>query len=69
MIPVSLILTQEGESCRDDADVLLAAALGLPHWIGNPLSTFLTWFLGVFIGQWMLGYKGSYDEYYHESSQ
>jgi len=44
-------------------------ALGVPKIIGGPLSAALTWFLGVFIGKWMLGYKGSYEEYYHESSE
>jgi hypothetical protein len=49
-------------------DTVIAAALGLPKWIGNPFSSFLTWFLGVFIGQWLLGYKGSYDEYFHQGT-
>jgi hypothetical protein len=43
-------------------------ALGVPKVIGGPISTGLTWFLGVFIGKWMLGYKATYEEYYHERS-
>lgn len=43
--------------------------LGLPKSIGIPIAYALTWFLGVFIGKWMLGYKGSYEEYYHEGSE
>ena len=48
--------------------VVIVVALGLPNWIGIPISYALTWVLGVFVGKWMLGYKPSYDEYYHESS-
>jgi len=40
--------------------------LGVPKFIGGPVSFALTWFLGVFVGKWLLGYQGSYDEYYHE---
>lgn len=36
---------------------------------GGPVSTALTWFVGVFIGSWMLGYKGNYKEYYHKAAQ
>lgn len=42
--------------------------LGVPKTIGIPLAYMLTWVMGVFVGKWMLGYKGSYEEYYHESS-
>lgn len=49
--------------------MILVVALNVPKFIGGPVSTGLTWLLGVFIGSWMLGYKGSYEEYYHEASQ
>jgi len=44
-------------------------ALGVPKVVGIPFAYVLTWFLGVFVGKWMLGYKESYEEYYHESSE
>ncbi|RDW70962.1 hypothetical protein BP6252_07525 [Coleophoma cylindrospora] len=44
-------------------------ALGVPQRIGIPIAYGLTWFLGVFVGKWMLGYKASYEEYYHEGSE
>ena len=44
----------------------LVVALRVPKAIGIPASTALTWFLGVFVGKWMLGYQASYDEYFHE---
>jgi mannose-6-phosphate isomerase-like protein (cupin superfamily) len=47
---------------------VLVVALGIPKVIGIPIAYGLTWLLGVFVGKWMLGYKASYDEYYHESS-
>jgi hypothetical protein len=47
----------------------LVVILNVPHVIGDPLSTALTWFLGVFIGRWLLGYKASYEEYSHENSE
>lgn len=37
---------------------------GLPRWIADPIAYGLSWTAGVFIGKWMLGFKGSYDEYY-----
>jgi hypothetical protein len=43
-------------------------ALNVPKVIGGPISKGLTWFLGVFVGKWLLGYKPTYEEYYHESS-
>jgi hypothetical protein len=46
---------------------LLVVALGVPKRIGILLAYVLTWFLGVFVGKWMLGYKASYEGYYHES--
>jgi len=42
--------------------------LRIPKLIGIPLSTMLTWFLGVFLGKWIFGYQGSYKEYYHDNS-
>jgi hypothetical protein len=47
---------------------ILVVALGVPKSIGIPIAYGLTWLLGVFYGKWMLGYKASYEEYYHESS-
>jgi mannose-6-phosphate isomerase-like protein (cupin superfamily) len=41
----------------------------LPKWIGQPLFTGLTWVLGVFLGEWMMGYKRVYEEYYHPASK
>jgi len=38
----------------------------MPKVIGVPLSVGLTWFLGVFCGKWVMGYQGSYEEYYSE---
>lgn len=38
----------------------------VPVVIGRPLACALTWFLGVFLGKWMMGYEGSYEEYYVE---
>lgn len=43
--------------------------LRVPKFIGHPVSTALTWFLGVFLGSWMLGYQGSYEEYYAEPTK
>ena len=43
--------------------------LRVPHLIGGPLAVLLTWFVGVFLGRWMFGYRGSYEEYYHEASE
>jgi hypothetical protein len=48
--------------------ILLMVALNIPKTIGIPIAYGLTWFMGVFVGKWMLGYKASYEEYYHESS-
>jgi quercetin dioxygenase-like cupin family protein len=36
-----------------------------PKFIGQPLSRYLTWFLGVVVGKNILGFKESYDEYYN----
>jgi len=47
----------------------LVVALSVPKIIGIPISYGLTWVMGVFVGKWMLGYKASYEEYYHESSE
>jgi hypothetical protein len=47
--------------------IALVVAIGVPKRIGIPIAYGLTWFLGVFVGKWMLGYKVSYEEYYHES--
>jgi hypothetical protein len=49
--------------------IALVVALGVPKIIGIPIAYGLTWVLGVFVGKWMLGYKASYKEYYHESSE
>jgi hypothetical protein len=46
----------------------LVIVLGVPKTIGIPIAYGLTWFLGVFVGKWMLGYKAGYEEYYHERS-
>jgi hypothetical protein len=43
--------------------------MALPLPIGNALALALTWVIGVFVGKWMLGYKASYEEYYHEASE
>ncbi|KAL3421778.1 cupin [Phlyctema vagabunda] len=54
-----------------EADVMLCEpmlALKIPKSIGVPAAVCLTWFLGVFIGNWMLGYKSTYEEYYHKGS-
>jgi hypothetical protein len=48
---------------------MIVVALRMPKIIGIPLAYALTWFLGVFVGKWMLGYEVSYEEYYHESSE
>jgi hypothetical protein len=49
--------------------IILVVALGVPKIIGIPIAYGLTWVLGVFVGKWILGYKASYEEYYHESSE
>ena len=36
-----------------------------PKFIAQPLSRYLTWFLGVVVGKHILGFKESYDEYYN----
>ncbi|KAF2431735.1 hypothetical protein EJ08DRAFT_648705 [Tothia fuscella] len=55
-----------------EADMMMCepvVILGLPHWLGGPISAALTWVLGVFVGKWLLGYQGNYDEYYHENAR
>ena len=49
--------------------ICLVAALGLPRFIGVPLSFALNWFLGVLVAQWLLGYKSSYPEYFNEKEE
>jgi hypothetical protein len=44
-------------------------AFHVPRVIGVPISCALTWFLGLFLGKWMMGYQGSYEEYYHEEAK
>jgi len=48
--------------------IILVFALGILKRIGILIACILTWFLGVFAGKWMFGYKASYEEYYHASS-
>jgi len=36
-----------------------------PVWLGRLISWVMTLVMGVVVGQWMLGYKESYEEYYH----
>jgi mannose-6-phosphate isomerase-like protein (cupin superfamily) len=48
--------------------IILVVALRIPKRMEIPIAYALTWFLGVFVGKWMFGYKASYEEYYHESS-
>ena len=41
----------------------------MPKAVGIPIAYALTWVLGVFVGKWILGYKASYEEYYHKGSE
>jgi len=36
-----------------------------PKFIAQPVSRYLTWFLGVVVGKHLLGLKESYEEYYN----
>jgi len=48
---------------------VVVVALRVPKFIGHPVSTALTWFLGVFLGSWLFGYQKSYEEYYQEGTK
>ncbi|KAI9892439.1 MAG: hypothetical protein M1814_001396 [Vezdaea aestivalis] len=39
-----------------------------PKAIMQPLGTALTWFMGVFLAKWVLGYKYTYPEYSKENT-
>jgi quercetin dioxygenase-like cupin family protein len=43
-------------------------ALPGPKFIAQPLSRYLTWFLGVVVGKHILGFKESYEEYFNPAS-
>lgn len=44
-------------------------ALPGPDGISSALGLLLNYVGGVFIGKWLLGYSGTYPEYYHQSSR
>jgi mannose-6-phosphate isomerase-like protein (cupin superfamily) len=45
-------------------DVPLAIPVPGPEWLGRAVSWSFMVVTGVVVGEWMLGYKGSYPEYY-----
>jgi hypothetical protein len=42
----------------------IPALPGLPRWIADPIMYGLLWFVGGLIGKRLLGFRGSYTEYY-----
>jgi mannose-6-phosphate isomerase-like protein (cupin superfamily) len=47
----------------------IVPALSGPKFIARPLGLFLTFFGGVILGKWILGYSDSYSEYYHSRAE
>lgn len=44
-------------------------ALPGPEGVSRALGLLLNYVGGVFVGKWLLGYSGTYSEYYHPSSR
>lgn len=47
----------------------IADRLGVPKYIARPVCTALSWFVAIPVGKWLLGFKGSYPEYYREATR
>ena len=47
----------------------LAVPVPGPVWLGRQVSWVVTVIMGLVIGQWLLGYRPSYDEYYHDKKK
>ena len=43
--------------------------LAMPAFVGRKISWGLVYVGGIFVGEWLLGYKGSYDEYYKKQAE
>lgn len=66
------VRSDEGSGISENASIpqlaLFVRGADMMMCAPSEVSIALTWFVGVFIGSWMLGYKVSYEEYYYEAS-
>lgn len=49
--------------CTIDAPLAIPVLGAKTHWVSRQVSWMVMVFVGIIVGEWLLGYKGSYAEY------